>query len=266
VKLESPRFNSAETNARVKDETTEQVPRNHSSAVFDTTHWSVVLQAGDETSTEAQAAIENLCRSYWYPLYAYVRRQGHAVEDAQDLTQEFFARLLERKYLKLADRTRGRFRSFLLTSLKHFLINDWKQANRRKRGGGCQFISRDGAELESRFLAEPADTRSADKAFERQWALVLLGRVLDQLQAEFVTNGRSMMFEVLKPFLTGEEVEFSYAEAGGRLNMTEGNVKVTVHRLRQRYREFLKKEISKTVNDPASVDEEIGHLIAILSD
>ena len=250
----------------MKDETTEQVPRNISTAVFDTTHWSVVLQAGAETSTGAQAALENLCASYWYPLYAYVRRQGHSVDDAQDLTQEFFARLLERKYLKLADRTRGRFRTFLLTSLKHFLINEWKQANRQKRGGGCQFISRDGAELESRFLAEPADDRSPDKAFERQWALVLLGRVLDQLQAEFVASDRSQVFDELKPFLTGEDDETSYTDVGRRLSMTEGNVKVTVHRLRHRYRELLKQEIFKTVNDPANVDEEIRHLIAALSD
>lgn len=233
---------------------------------FDTTHWSVVLKAGGETSTEAQAALDHLCRTYWYPLYAYVRRQGHNIEDAQDLTQQFFARLLEHKYLKLADRDRGRFRTFLLTSLKYFLINEWKQANRQKRGGGCQFISRDGSEMETRFMAEPSNGRSPDKAFERQWALVLLGRVLDQLQAEFASAGRGQVFEELKPYLTGEDIEGSYAEVGRRLGMTEGNIKVTVHRLRQRYRELLKKEILRTVDDLAIVDEEIRHLIAALSD
>src|SRR5688572_16870584 len=151
---------------------------------FTTTHWSVVLLAGGETSTEADRALDDLCRAYWYPLYAYVRRQGRSAEDAQDLTQEFFARLLEHNYVRLADPQRGRFRTFLLSSLKNFLINEWDKANRQKRGGGCQFISRDGAEMETRFLVEPADHRSPEKAFERQWALVLLSRVLDQLQTE----------------------------------------------------------------------------------
>lgn len=235
-------------------------------AAFDTTHWSVVLKAGGDTSTQVQAALENLCRAYWYPLYAYVRRHGHNVEDAQDLTQQFFARLLERKYFRLADRARGRFRTFLLTSLKNFLINEWKHASRQQRGGGCHHISMDGSELETRFMAEPSNDRSPDKAFERQWALVLLGRVLDQLQAEFASTGRGQVFEELKPYLTGEDVEGSYAEVGRRLGMTEGNIKVTVHRLRQRYRELLKKEIFRTVDDPDIVDEEIRHLIAALSD
>lgn len=235
-------------------------------AVFDTTHWSVVVKAGAETSTEAQAALESLCRTYWYPLYAYVRRQGHSVEDAQDLTQEFFARSLERKYYQLADRSRGRFRTFLLTSLKHFLINDWKKANRGKRGGELQFVSLDAEQTETRFRAEPADHRSPDKAFEKRWAMVLLDRVLDQLQAEFVAAGRGQVFEVLKSSLTGEGNESSYADIGRRLEMSEGNLKVTVHRLRHRYRELLREEIAKTVDGPEAIDEEMRDLFAALSD
>jgi RNA polymerase sigma-70 factor (ECF subfamily) len=234
--------------------------------LFLTTHWSVVLQAGQEYSPQSAAALENLCCAYWYPIYAYVRRQGHPVEDSQDLTQEFFARLLDHKYLRLADRNRGRFRTFLLTSLKHFLINDWNKAKREKRGGGRQIISLDAEETETRFRAEPADDRSPDKAFERRWAMVLLDRVLDQLQAEFAAARRRQLFEELKPYLTGEENESSYIEIGQRLGMTEANLKVTVHRLRRRYRELLRAEIARTVEDPAGIDEEMRDLFAALSD
>ena len=248
-----------------EDKTSPSDPGNQS-GVFDTTHWSVVLQAGENDSPQATEALAGLCRAYWYPLYAYVRRQGHTIEDAQDLTQEFFARLLERKYLQLADRARGRFRTFLLTSLKHFLINEWNKANREKRGGGRRLISLDAEETETRFRAEPADGRSPDKAFERRWAMVLLDRVLDQLQAEFAAAGRRQVFEELKSFLTKVENENSYAEIGRRLRMTEGNLKVTIHRLRRRYRELLREEIARTVDGPDAIDEEIRQLFAALSD
>jgi RNA polymerase sigma factor (sigma-70 family) len=234
--------------------------------LFLTTHWSVVLQAGQEHSHQTAVALEGLCRAYWYPLYAYVRRQGHGVEDAQDLTQEFFARFLERKYLRLADRNRGRFRSFLLTSLKHFLINEWNKANREKRGGGRQIISLDAEETETRFGLEPADNRSPDKAFERRWAAVLLDRVLDQLQSEFVLAERAPAFEELKCCLTGEENDDSYVEIGQRLGMSAGNLKVKVHRLRRRYRELLRQEIARTVAKPQDVDGEIRELFEALAD
>jgi RNA polymerase sigma factor (sigma-70 family) len=240
--------------------------RGEIKSAFSTTHWSSVLVAGRGDSPEAAQALERLCSAYWYPLYAHVRRQGHAPHDAQDLVQDFFARFLERNYLRFADRARGRFRTFLLTSLKHFLINEWNKANREKRGGGRHVISLDAEETETRFLAEPADKRSPDKAFERRWAMVLLDRVLDQLQAESVSAGRGQVFDELKSFLSGEEDESSYAEIGRRLGMTEGNVKVTVHRLRGRYRELLRKEISLTVPDPEDIDEEIRDLEAALSD
>ena len=233
--------------------------------VFDTTHWSVVLQAGANDSPQAAEALARLCRAYWYPLYAYVRRQGQSIEDAQDLTQEFFTRLLERQSIRSADRNRGRFRTFLLTSLKHFLISEWKQANCAKRGGGRQIISLDAEETETRFRAEPADNRSPDKAFERRWAMVLLDRVLDHLQREFVAAGRGQVFEELKSSLIGHENESSYAEIGARLGMAEGNVKVTVHRLKRRYRELLRAEIARTVDDPGAIEAEMRDLFAALS-
>ena len=239
--------------------------RGHNGA-FSTTHWSVVLAAGRGDSPGAADALERLCQVYWYPLYVFVRRQGHAPHDAQDLTQEFFARLLERKYLRLADRKRGRFRTFLLTSLKHFLINEWNKANRQKRGGGRLLISLDAEKTETRFLAEPADNWSPDKAFERQWAMVLLDRVLDQLQREFVAAGRGPVFEELKACLTGEDNESTYAEIGRRLGMTESNLKVTAHRLKQRYRELLRQEIALTVDGPEAIDQEMRDLFAALSD
>jgi len=232
---------------------------------FTTTHWSMVIAAGD-SSPAALPALQKLCAAYWYPLYAYVRRQGHGVEDAEDLTQEFFARMLERRYFRLADRNRGRFRTFLLTSLKHFLINEWAKANREKRGGGQKLLSIDDSKMETRFRAEPVAQQPPDKVYERQWALVLLERVLNQLQSELVGEGRGEWFEELKPFLTGIEEASSCAEASRRMGITEGTLRVRVYRLRQRYRELLKKEVSQTVEDSALVEEEIRHLISALSD
>lgn len=234
--------------------------------LFATTQWSAVVTAGGDTSPESHRALELLCTSYWYPLYAYVRRQGYSVEDAQDLTQQFFMRLLERKYLKLADPNRGRFRTFLLTSLKNFLINEWNKANREKRGGGCQVVSLDTERTETRLRAEPADDRTPEKAFARRWAMVVLDRVLNELEAECVVNGRGQMFEEIKSSLSSDGSESSYAEIAQRLGMTEGNLKVNVHRLRHRYRELLRAEIARTVDSPADVDDEIRELLAALND
>jgi RNA polymerase sigma factor (sigma-70 family) len=243
--------------------TAEVVPTRDSS--FNTTHWSAVLAAGGDLEPGAHSALEFLCTNYWYPLYVYVRRQGHQQEEAKDLTQEFFARLLELKYLRLADPARGRFRTFLLTSMKHFLINDWKKANRWKRGGGLEIVSLDSDETETRFRAEPADDRSPDKAFARRWATLVLDRVLDRLQCEFLASGRGQLFDELKGYLAGEESESSHAVIARRLGMTAGNVKVSVHRLRRRYRELLREEIAVTVEDPKAVEDEIRELFAALS-
>jgi RNA polymerase sigma factor (sigma-70 family) len=238
----------------------------HGSGVFATTLWNVVLQAGADETTQAASALQFLCEAYWYPLYEYVRRQGHTPEDAQDLTQEFFARMLARKYFRLADQKRGRFRTFLLTSLKHFLINEWNKANRAKRGGGAKMISLDAEQIETRFMAEARDGRSPDKAFDRRWAVIVLDRVLKQLELEFLAGGKAVVFAELKSSLTGEENEQSYAEIGQRLGMSEANLKVTVHRFRRRYRELLKEEIGRTVETPGAIEGELRDLKAALTD
>lgn len=220
--------------------------------------------AGGESSPDAHHALEQLCATYWYPLYAYVRRQGHNVEDAQDLTQEFFARLLERKSFRLADRNRGRFRSFLLTALKHFLINDWKKGNREKRGSGQKVLSLDEVMAESRLTAEPATEQPPDALFDRGWAAILLERALAALHAEFEQSGKLDLFERLKGFVWGEKNALSYAAMAGQLSMTEGAVKVAVHRLRQRFGELLRLEVAQTVATPVEVNEELRYLISVI--
>jgi len=231
---------------------------------FVTTHWSVVLAAGGLDDTHGQAALARLCRVYWYPLYAYVRRQGHTPEDAQDLTQEFFARLLAKNYLSTVDRAKGRFRSFLLAALRHFLANQWDRAQAAKRGGGQRFISLDETNAETRYGLEPADTMTAERIFERRWALTLLELVLSRLRDENAQAGKLELYEQLKDCLTGASDAVSYAELGARLNLTEGAVKVAVHRQRRRYRELLREEIAQTVSCAAEVDDEFRCLLAAL--
>lgn len=233
-------------------------------AQFATTHWSVVLSAGG-TSTQGQAALEKLCRAYWYPLYAYVRRKGQSPHDAQDLTQAFFARLLERGLVKDADPARGRFRSFLLTSLKNFLNDEWDKARAQKRGGGHPVISLDEQAAEGRYLLEPADESNAEKIFERRWALTLLEQTLARLEAEYAALGKRRLFDELHPVLLGEKRSLTYAQAGERLGMTEGAVKVTVHRMHRRYRELVRAEIANTVAAPIEIEDELRHLFSVLS-
>ena len=232
---------------------------------FVTTHWSLVVSAGRNDTPHAREALEKLCRSYWFPIYAFVRRQGHGPHDAQDLTQEFFARLLEKKQLAGADPARGRFRSFLLASLKHFLANEWDKANAQKRGGGQVLIPIDAATAETSCGFEPADNLTADIIFERRWALTLLEHVLGRLRAEYVRDGKENLFEQLKPTLTEASRTVAYAEIATRLGTTEGAVKVAVHRLRQRYREVLRAEIADTVANPGEVDDEIRNLFTALA-
>ena len=232
---------------------------------FTPTHWSVVLAAGGSDSTHARTALEKLCRAYWPPIYSFVRRQGHSPHDAQDLTQEFFARLLEKNYLADVDRSKGRFRSFLLASLKHFLANEWDKSQAQKRGGGQILIPFDVATVETSCGFEPADNSSADKIFERRWALTLLDQVLRRLRAEYARDGKEKLFEQLKPTLTEASREVRYAEIAERLGTSEGAVKVAVHRLRHRYRELLRAEIAETVASPAEVEDEIRNLFAALA-
>jgi RNA polymerase sigma-70 factor (ECF subfamily) len=231
---------------------------------FLTTHWSQVLLAARSDSSHAHAALTRLCKTYWYPLYIFARRQGKSPEDAQDLVQGFFAQLLLKEFLKDADPQKGRFRSFLLVAVRRYMANEWDRANRLKRGGGQEIISLDEEETERRYQAEPVDEMSPEKAYERQWAITLLKQVLGRLEAEFQAGGKLHLFDEIKRHLGGDEGQNSYAEIGVRLGMSEGAVKVAVHRLRHRYRELLRLEIAHTVTEESAIDEEIRHLFAAM--
>jgi RNA polymerase sigma-70 factor (ECF subfamily) len=209
--------------------------------------------------------LEKLCRAYWPPIYAFVRRQGHGPHDAQDLTQEFFARLLEKNYLADVNRAKGRFRSFLLASLKHFLANEWDKARAQKRGGGKILIPIDAATADTSCGFEPADDSTPEKIFERRWALTLLEQVLRRLREEHVRDGKEKLFDQLKPTLTEASREVRYAEIAECIGASEGAVKVAVHRLRKRYREVLRAEIAATVASPGEVEDELRNLFAALA-
>ena len=233
--------------------------------MFVTTHWSVVLAASRRDSTRAETALASLCRTYWYPLYAYVRRRGYGPEDAQDLTQEFLARLLEQRWLGQADRQRGRFRTFLLGAMSHFLANEWDKARAKKRGGAVEIVPLQLDSAETRYGREPADLSTPEQAYERRWAVTLLDGVLQGLQKECAAQGKSEVFEQLKPCLVGEAERQPYPVLAAQLGLSEGAVKVAVHRLRQRFRQLLRAEIANTVATPAEVDEEMHHLFAVLA-
>jgi RNA polymerase sigma factor (sigma-70 family) len=235
-------------------------------AVFATTHWSVVLSAGRSDTTRSQQALARLCQTYWYPLYFYVRRRGYSVHDAQDLTQAFFARLLEHQSLTSADPDRGRFRSFILTAMNHFLTSEWKRGMAQKRGGGNQLISLDLAAAEERFDLEPADHSSPDKLFEKQWALALLAEVLNRLEGEYQSEGKPDLFAALKQTLMGSRESLPYAELAPCLWMNESAVKVAVHRLRKRYRELIRSEIANTLDHTQDVEAEMQHLFRVLAE
>jgi len=232
---------------------------------FSTTHWSVVLDAADSTAPGGQEALEQLCRTYWSPLYAYVRQRGYAPEDAQDLTQAFFARFLERKTVQLARRERGKFRSFLLTSLKHFLANEWERARAEKRGGGQTLISWDAPSVEERYPLEASPELTPDKVFERRWALTLFQSALARLREESVAEGKADHFETLKAFLTDQPAEGDYAAVAARLNMTPGAVPMAVHRLRKRYGQVVREEIAHTVASDAEVQDELRYLVTLVT-
>jgi RNA polymerase sigma-70 factor (ECF subfamily) len=230
---------------------------------FATTRWSLVLAAKDRAAPEARHALADLCAAYWYPLYAYVRRQGHDAEQAQDLTQEFFAKLLEKDFLRAVDPVKGRFRAFLLSALRHFLANEWDRAKAAKRGGGRTPQSLDFQSAEERYRLEPGHQLTAEKLFERRYALTLLEQVLQRLRQEMVDGGKQKLFEGLKPYLAGA-AESSYTETARTLDMSEGAVKTAVHRLRRRYRELLRESIAETVEKESEIDDEIRDLFAAL--
>ncbi len=240
-------------------------PRSSVAAArFATTHWSVVAAAGRCSSPQAREALATLCRTYWYPLYVFIRRQGFSPDESQDLTQEFFARLLEKHFLAHVDQEKGRFRSFLLTACKHFLSNARDRVRAKKRGGGRERISIDVDDAESRYRLEPADDLTPERLFERRWVLTLLDQVLVMLRNELVHAGKEGQFDYLKVFLTGDKNQTSYREAAEKLGVTEGAAKVAAHRLRKRYRELLREEIAKTLNEGDSIEDEIRELFAAL--
>jgi RNA polymerase sigma factor (sigma-70 family) len=234
-------------------------------AVFTSTHWSQVVAAADASSPRAAEALAQLCRSYWYPLYVFIRRHGIGAEEAQDLTQGFFARLLEKDFIASAVEEKGRFRSFLLVALKRFLINERERGQAQKRGGGQPLISLDDAEAEGRYRMEPADTLTADRIYERRWALALLDEVMLGLRREYAADGREDWFDALKLFLYDEKSPASQADLGRRFGVSESAVKSAVHRLRARYRERLREEVANTVANPSEIDDELRHLLAVLS-
>jgi RNA polymerase sigma-70 factor (ECF subfamily) len=233
--------------------------------IFATTHWTVVLAAGRRSTPQSDHALEELCRTYWFPLYAYVRRRGHTKEDAEDLTQAFFARFLEKNYLEGLSVERGRFRAFLLASLKHFLANEWDKAQRQKRGGQAQHLSLDWQTADTQFQVAATTEPSPDKAFDREWAVALLAKVIERLHGEYEAEGRGKQFAELKVFLTAWKGTLSHAAAARALSMDEGAARVAVHRLRKRYRQLLRDEIAQTLTDPAQVEEEMQALFGAFS-
>jgi RNA polymerase sigma factor (sigma-70 family) len=236
-----------------------------SKSSFATTRWSVVLAAGNRLCPAGRQALETLCRTYWYPLYAYARRSGRSSQDAEDLTQAFLARLIEKNLVQAADRERGRFRSFLLTSFKHFAADERDRTLAKKRGGDARVISLDFESAETRYHLDPADDRTAESAFDHQWAVTVLETVFNRLREQYGTQGKAALFEQIKVALARDGAAVPYSDLAARLEMTEGAVRVAVHRLRGRYRELLREEIGHTVGDTSDVEEEIRHLFEALA-
>jgi RNA polymerase sigma-70 factor (ECF subfamily) len=232
------------------------------SPLFVTTRWSIVLAA--QAGSERERALETLCRTYWYPLYAFVRSRGHPVADAQDLTQEFFARLIARNYLDVVSRDRGRFRTFLRVALQRFLANEWDRVRAKKRGGGCVLVPLDSELAERRLRDEREDAIAPDRTFDRRWALTLLDDAAARLEAEYVAAGRKAEFVVLKPHLTAERGGIPYAEIAAALQTSEGAARVAVHRLRRRFRESFRLAVADTVSGPEECEAEMREVLAVL--
>ena len=233
--------------------------------LFTTTHWSVVLAAGQTGSPRSSESLEILCRTYWYPLYAFVRREGYSPHDAEDMLQESFARSLAKHFLGEVNQAKGRFRSFLLAALRHFLSDQRDRARTVKRGGGAVHISLDAQGAEEGYRLEPVDRMDAERILERQWAMTLLGRALSRLRDESVAAGKADAFERLKDFVAGDR-DVSCGQAAAQMGLTESAVKAMLHRWRQRYRALVREEVAHTVADPGEIDAEIRHLIAMLSE
>ena len=228
--------------------------------MFATTRWSLIVAARDRNAPEAGAALAELCRVYWYPVYAHIRHRGWPRDQAQDLTQEFFTRLLEKDFLASVDQGRGRFRSFLLAACQHFLSNERDRARAQKRGGGQHIVSLDFSGADGRYHREPALVETPERLFERRWAITLLDRVLARLQGEYVAAAKGRLFQTLKVHLTGEGDGPGHAQEAAELGTSEGAVKVAIHRMRRRYRELLREEIAQTVESADQVEDEIQAL------
>jgi RNA polymerase sigma-70 factor (ECF subfamily) len=231
---------------------------------FATTHWTVVLNAVDASAPDAQEALEKLCCTYWFPLYAYVRRQGHSSEDAQDLTQEFFARLLAKHHLRRANRERGRFRTFLLTSLQSFLRHEWERARAQKRGGGQLAIPWDADRTETRYRLEVNEQLAPDEVYDQRWAMALFQLALVRLEQESAAKERSIEFEALKRFLSTEPGDGEYEGVASRLGLSTGTIAVAVHRLRHRYGELVREEVAHTVASASEVEDELRYLARLI--
>ena len=243
-------------------------PRNRSeqwnAQQFATTHWSLVLRAGSFGDASSVEALDKLCRAYWFPLYAFARREGCSPEDAQDLTQEFFSRLLARNELETVDRSKGKFRSFLLAAMKHLLANEWHRSQRQKRGGGCAHFSLDATSAEDRYQRDQVDELTPEDIYERRWAETVVDSVTQRLEKEFAEAGLAGRFEELKVFLLADEEPASYEEIARRLNLSEGAVRTAIYRMRQRYGELFRAEIAQTVSSLPEMEEEIRHFLKVL--
>lgn len=240
---------------------TSSAPRD----VFVTTRWTMVLSAGRKSSPHSDRALAELCQAYWYPLYAFVRRQGKTKEDAEDLVQAFFVGFLAQNYLEGLAAERGKFRSFLLAALKHFLANEWDRAKAQKRGAGAEHLSLNWQDVNDRFHLDPPDPTNPERLFDREWALALLDRVIGRLAEECARDGKAELFTQAKGFLTVGSAAIPYAAAAKALSLDEGALRVAVHRLRKRYRELLRDEIAQTLAEPRQVDEELRSLLAALT-
>jgi RNA polymerase sigma-70 factor (ECF subfamily) len=249
----------------MSEERSNQETQETAARAFHTTHWSVVLAAGEEGSEQAAAALARLCQTYWFPIYAFIRKKGLSPEQAQDFTQEFFAGFLEKNYVAKAARDRGRFRAFLMSSVENFLHNQHDRAQAQKRGGGQALLSLDYQDAEQRYQIEPVEESDPATIFEQQWAATLLETILNRLREEFSAEGRAGLFDELQGHLWGDAGSIPYAELAKKSGLTEGNVKTIAHRLRQRYRALLREEIAHTVAKPGDVDDEIRHLMRIVS-
>jgi RNA polymerase sigma-70 factor (ECF subfamily) len=232
---------------------------------FATTHWTVVLAAGKCSTPQSDSALEELCQTYWFPLYAYVRRRGHTREDAEDLTQAFFARFLAKNYLAALDSEKGKFRAFLLASLKHFLANEWDKSQTQKRGGSATHLSLDWKTADAQFQIASTAGPGPEQAFDREWAVALLEKVIQRLQSECEADGRAPQFATLRVFLTASKGAIPYASAAKSLGLNEAAARAAAHRLRKRYRQLLRAEIARTLADPAQADEEIQALFGAFS-